>query len=359
MLSQVTSSSRMWAICVLLIVVLASYVVYPTMDDTSYADGNHELAAADHLYPSPNQASSHIMTETKSAIDGSELEAYIRELVDTLRSNHLHEQADILFQVRLKEIYDELTADHPVQGRIYFEKTVQLAFPDFVESIMALMEKLVRYDEWLLENLPDLNVMELDAQQEMIWQQRFEIFGKQDAEAIWNAELPEDDVRYEAVQDTLALLQKSKGMAMEDRVNTLMNAFDQHYSAMEELIVESKGVIAQSILGLEVVQEELSALSVSERQEQINNVRRLLEFSEEDIAYLEIQDQKSEREWQNGYAYMAARARLESELTGSDLAKTLDSLREKYFQHRAGTIKKEEEQLGFFRYARERMYGVN
>ncbi|GEM_PF-2312012 len=295
----------------------------------------------------------------RAANDNANIEVYLTELITTLKANHANEQGDILFHVRLKEIYDELTTNYPEQGDVYFKKVIESAFPKFAKDILALITKLVSYDEWLLQHLPDLNKMETNHQQDQVWQKRFEMFGRNVAEKIWDMELPEDDVRYDAVQDTVNLLQKSRGMEMEDRITALLNTFDQHYSDVDELIVESKGVIAQTILGLEAVQDELAAMTVDERQKQISEIRRSLAFSEEDIVYLATQDLKSERDWQNGNKYMQEREKVVAQLSGDELNKTLDALRDKHFQHRSNTIKKEEEHLGFFRYARERIYGVN
>ena len=52
---------------------------------------------------------------------------------------------------------------------------------------------------------------------------------------------------------------------MEERITALMNTFEQHYSDLDELIIESKEVIAQTILGLEAVQQDLAVMTAEER----------------------------------------------------------------------------------------------
>ena len=90
--------------------------------------------------------------------------------------------------------------------------------------------------------------MEHSEQEEHLWAKRFELFGK-DAETIWDQELPEAEKRYDEVQDVVALLHKSKGMAMRP-VYTLLNTFEQNI-VPSRTVIQSKGTIAQTILGLE------------------------------------------------------------------------------------------------------------
>ena len=82
-------------------------------------------------------------------------------------------------------------------------------------------------------------------------------------------------------------------------------------------------------------------------------------FPEEQVEYLAASDQKREKRWLNGYAYMEAREAAEVQYSGEQLTQELDKIREQYFAHEASTIKKEEEDLEFFRYTRPRLYGRN
>jgi len=56
---------------------------------------------------------------------------------------------------------------------------------------------------------------------------------------------------------------------------------------------------------------------------------------------------------------MEARKVAKSIYLGDELVKELDKIRDKFFAHEASTIKKEEEELAFFRYMRPRVYGRN
>ncbi|WP_426749130.1 hypothetical protein [Myxococcus sp. Y35] len=112
-------------------------------------------------------------------------------------------------------------------------------------------------------------------------------------------------------------------------------------------------------LRLEPVQARLAAMPVEERRAALADIRRRMGFSEEMIAQKAADDAHRDARWENGHSYMKARAELFSRLgQGEALEAELRSLREQYFGHEAPTIAREEES-GFFRYQRRRVYGRN
>ena len=95
-----------------------------------------------------------------------------------------------------------------------------------------------------------------------------------------------------------------------------------------------------------------------DRQNAINESRKQLGFTDDDIKLLAQEDKIKEQRWQNGYQYMSARDQLSQAYEGDDLESKLLELREKYFNNEAPTIKAEEDS-GFYRYNRPRLYGSN
>lgn len=290
----------------------------------------------------------------------SNLEFLVSEIVQKLVTDHAHEKHDVAFQVTLKEIRDDLMIDYPEQGATLFERIVRTAFPELADQILALIAKKDIYDTWLLNNMLDLNEMDLSDQKEALWVKRYEIFGKEDAERIWEPERSEQEERAETMHTVIDMLNQSKDMAMHDRVYILKSAYDENFfGTVEDLVLDASGVLAQTIFSMDVVQDELRAMTPEQRQEEINAVRRQLGFEESQIEWLAQRDVQREQRWQNGYAYMAERAQIESQFSGEALEQNLDLVRDKYFKEEASTIKKEEEMLEFFRYKRERVYGRN
>ncbi|MFP2933166.1 hypothetical protein ACLESO_50075 [Pyxidicoccus sp. 3LG] len=127
--------------------------------------------------------------------------------------------------------------------------------------------------------------------------------------------------------------------------------------APEAHLVRSQAT--ELFLRLEPVQARLAAMPVEERRAALAGIRRRMGFSEEMIARRAADDVYRDARWENGHAYMKARAELllrreEGEAREAELR----SLREQYFGHEAPTIAREED-AGFFRYRRRRVYGRN
>ena len=290
----------------------------------------------------------------------NEIEQLIEELASLLVKEHSAEKHLPSFQASLKEMRNDLMQSYPSQGTEIFERILSAAFPELVEDILALLAMLDIYDEWLLHNILDLNEMPALQQQGMLWQKRYEIFGEELAEAIWEKERSAEEDKRESMLSTVEMLKQSLDMSMQDRVYLLQSAYDDNYfGSVEDLVLDSKGMLSQVVFGLDVVQSELAALTREERQYEINEVRRLIGFDESQIEWLATRDQEREDRWNNGYAYMEERARRSKQFEGAALLEQLSALREKYFKNEASTIQKEEEMLGFFRYNRERVYGRN
>ncbi|KZY30059.1 hypothetical protein A3749_12825 [Oleiphilus sp. HI0078] len=290
----------------------------------------------------------------------SEIEQLIEALVSLLVQEHSSEKHLPSFHASLKEMRNDLIQSYPDTGAEIFERIIRTAFPELVDDILALLAMLDIYDEWLLTNILDLNEMPALQQQGMLWQKRYEIFGEELAEAIWEKERSAEEDKRESMLSTVNMLNQSLDMSMQDRVYLLQSAYDENYfGSVEDLVLDSKGMLSQVVFGLNAVQSELGALTREERQYEINEVRRLIGFEESQIEWLAKRDQEREDRWNNGYAYMEERSLVSEQFEGEALVEKLSALREKYFKNEASTIQKEEEMLGFFRYNRERVYGRN
>jgi hypothetical protein len=81
-------------------------------------------------------------------------------------------------------------------------------------------------------------------------------------------------------------------------------------------------------------------------------------LTEDQIESLARRDAENERRWETGLLYMEDRERIVSEYDGHERQELLRQLREEYFGDEAGTIELEEND-GFFRFKRPRIYGRN
>ncbi|MEZ4236361.1 MAG: hypothetical protein R3F59_09410 [Myxococcota bacterium] len=108
--------------------------------------------------------------------------------------------------------------------------------------------------------------------------------------------------------------------------------------------------LTESFLRRPGVQAELAALSEADRADALAEIRRGFGYPEDAVARAAAVDARHEAAWAAGLAYWAAR---------QDAADSeLDALRARFFGDRASTIANEEA-LGFFRFTRPRVYGVN
>ena len=287
-------------------------------------------------------------------------EDYIEEMIARMRAEFGDTIANARSQVALKEFRDDLVRNFPGEGESMFEKIVRGAFPDYADDIFKIIQTMESYEAWLLSVMSDLNELDLMAQQAMLWDKRVEMFGDK-AQEIWDQELSAEEERNVAVMHTVNMLNSAHDLPMEERLFLLQQAFEEGYGqSVEGMIYDTTGVMSQVFFRFDSVQQDLKGLPNEERQERINDIRRQIGYDETQIASMAEIDQKKESRWTNGYAYMEERNALLAEKEGDAmLMDKVSALREKYFGNEAYTIGKEEDDLGFFRYERPRVYGWN
>ena len=218
------------------------------------------------------------------------------------------------------------------------------------------------YGQWLLDIAIELNRLSIEEQQGILWEKRYALF-QEDAPKIWSQQLTAEEEQQQIVQNTMLMLHQSYDMSMEERIDVFQQTFTEHYDTTSNAIAmmaDPTSIMTQVFFQLDSVQKELEKLSKEQRQTQINEIRRKFGYSEEAIETLERRDQKEEAVWNQGYAYMEKRNELVAKnLSDSSFQKELASLRSEYFGDAAYTIKKEEEEMQYFRYQDDRMYGWN
>tara|TARA_R110001592_G_scaffold10098_2_gene52595 strand:- start:2858 stop:3958 length:1101 start_codon:yes stop_codon:yes gene_type:complete len=289
----------------------------------------------------------------------SEIDLMVEELADRMKKQFADNIHLVAIQVGLKSLRDDLNQTYPEQGNELFVRIISKAFPEWVSAILKAITLMDEYDSWLQSMLLNLNDMNQLEQQGVLWEKRRELFGDA-ATQIWQAEISAEQERQMTMRRTMEILDRSYDTQMQERLYLLQSTFEESYAdKIQNMVIDPKGVLAQVFFGFDAVQRDLSALPPEERQAQINDIRKTMGFSEEQIKAQAESDQKREKRWQNGYAYMDARKTAESTYTGDELDKELDNIREKFFAHEASTIKKEEEELAFYRYKRPRVYGRN
>lgn len=251
----------------------------------------------------------------------------------------------------------DLLADDPQGGKQLFERAIHIAFPKRATEILALIAKLDQYELWLTENELRLQGLPVMERQAALWQKREEIFGEL-ANDIWDRAESELERKAETFQRELAKLNEAHGQSLQELAYQLQTTVEELYGNDMTYQLTGSGALGNTLFRMESVQSRLANMPDEERQQAINDLRRQLGYPEDAIEKLAEQDQERARKWEQGNAYMSEREQLTSNLSGEQLDTALEELRKEYFGNTSITIRKEEED-GFYRFERKRLYGIN
>ena len=163
----------------------------------------------------------------------------------------------------------------------------------------------------------------------------------------------------QALRDAILRVGEQEGLSLDARLARYQEAVEAaRGGAPRSAVFENPSMLTEAFLRMEGVQRELAAQSPAARQEELARIRRELGFDEEQTARMQELDDWREARWQNGLLYMQERARIAATFEGSALEQELAHLRTRHFANEAPTIEREE-QGGFFRFERPRVYGRN
>ncbi|MGP4843949.1 hypothetical protein ACTXGQ_07450 [Marinobacter sp. 1Y8] len=315
----------------------------------------------------PSQSKAPV--DQPSTVSGPEDSLADVSTLDEVTQRYINEQAIALLeaygetiqskrtQAMLLDKLSDVLARYPDNGWVIFASIVQSAFPDYAAEILVTVKRMAEYEYWLAENqlaLSDLSVMERNG---ALWTKRRAMFGD-DAAVIWADEQEAWNQKQQQVKQAMQALDQSKINSLDETLFQLKSTLDDTYGAGVQAAAVNQGVVAQAYFGFESVQSRLRTLSPEARQQKINDVRRQIGYSDAQVANLAKHDARREKRWNNGNAYMEERNKLAQNLKGAELDQAVADLRQEYFEAEAQTIRKEEDS-GFFRYERPRLYGRN
>ncbi len=233
------------------------------------------------------------------------------------------------------------------------DAAIQRAFPQHFAALVSLFSRLDQYQAWLLEQQKTLLALPEWQREARLWQQRHALFGEQ-ARKIWQQDVAQYEQQRLALQSGLERLQHSQ-QGLPQLALALQQLVQQHVSNESSLAATA---VASVFFSLDSVQQQLRQLPAKQRQQAIDRARQQLGISAERRQWLAQRDQKRQQRWQRGLDYMQQRRELQQRYDGQALEQALAELQQKLFAHEAETIAREEEQ-GFFRYQRPRLYGRN
>ena len=167
------------------------------------------------------------------------------------------------------------------------------------------------------------------------------------------------DAEEQALRDAILRVGAEEGLSLDARLARDQEAVEAARGGVpRSAVFENPSMLTEAFLRMDGVQRELAAQSPAARSEELARIRRELGFDEEQIARMQALDDWREARWQNGLLYMQERARIAATFEGDALEQELAHLRTRHFADEAPTIEREEEG-GFFRFERPRVYGRN
>ncbi|MBU2898224.1 hypothetical protein [Vibrio hepatarius] len=281
----------------------------------------------------------------------------VEELAQQLRKELGESIHNVEIQVGLVDFRQYLREKYQDKTDSLFHSVINHAFPNYAESIFANLSKMEIYEDWLLAEMKSLLNMTFEEKQISIWAKRHDLFAS-DADILWSAELAEREQKIADTKKSIELLNQAYDMEINQRLYALKTTIETNFSQQVGGKILSPSMLASTFFSLDSVQHDLEKMSPYERSLQLANIRRDLGFSERQVEKAALKDEKNELRWQVGYQYMAERQALLNTLADEELNNELKHLRLSYFGDEASTLEKEEQQ-GFYRFKRPRVYGRN
>lgn len=350
MMSRTTLPAAVFVIVILL--ALAFWLLFSGNHDQQVPRIEAELQAE-------TQAGQHPSTRitVPEPEDGESMPLFETRLAAALLERYGDTITDIRVQLSLLRVQNQLLEKSPREGIAQFARVIRLAFPDLAETILSNIAKMLEYQSWLTDNrltLEDLGPLE---KQGMLVNKRRSLFGN-DADLIWADELEDWNRKREAMAQRLEDLGQQPFQSASETIYQIRSSIEETYGDLAGSTLVTPALLSQVFFEFDNVQGQLSAMDADQRQEQINQMRRHLGYPEQAVERLASADQERNQRWDNGLAYWEERQEILDTLPENQQARKLDELREAYFGAEAPTIRQEEE-IGFYRYTRPRVYGRN
>lgn len=280
------------------------------------------------------------------------------KIVDQLQRFYGQTIADKSVQAGILAIRDFVLGLHTENGKTYFYGILKRAFPEYADEIMETLNKLDRYNLWLVENRDRLVKMTAGNRLAALWEKRKELFGK-DAEKIWSGELLASEARQAKIQDTLAELSQARDMSIDRKLDVYKRALREAYDGTPESFILNQGpMLSKVFFSIDSVQEDLNNMSPEQRQQEINRLRAQMGFTERQVESMAKRDADNAGRWDVGLKYMEKRETVVQQYEGQEREDRLKALRNEYFGDEANTIALEEKD-DFYRFKRPHVWGRN
>jgi hypothetical protein len=318
--------------------------------DTARLAAQQQTRPASDASPGAGEAPSHEpRTERRPGAEPITKDA---EAVDYLREQFGATITNKRTQIKaLEKLIAYLMKQYPNDWEQRLQALLAQAFPDLADQLYAQYQNMTAYNDWLASNRAQLAEMTPEERRNALRDARFKYFG-QDAAEIW-----EEAFRHEQIYDAMDAINQTPEATVDQALDTYVDSINQAYGDKAPQFIENRATeLMTGFLGLDAVQDDLHAMSPDARARQLDNVRAKMGLDEAARQRWRDLDAQRDTAWESGERYMEERQKIEDAYDGADETQRLADLRGRIFGDEAETIASEEN-AGFFRFGRRRIYG--
>lgn len=253
----------------------------------------------------------------------------------------------------LANLRDLLQKLYPEDWQRRLLRILAAAFPEVAQELLDLYARLLRYEDWLRDVLPQMTFESPAARQQAVWAKRVELFGDA-AYEVWAYERREEKLR-----ETLQALSASTA-PLADKGRAYVQALRDTYG--DAVIGPDAPRRTQNMvrfLELEGVQKDLKALAPAERRAALREFRAAMGLDEAALTRWDALDVERDTVRSAGETYMAQRAKLEALPPGPERDAQLHALQDRLFGPAEATFIRNEEASGYYRFKTPQTLGVN
>ncbi|MDO3722544.1 hypothetical protein QVZ43_12505 [Marinobacter sp. chi1] len=272
-----------------------------------------------------------------------------------LRAHYGQHLSEPKIQIRLlEEMMRYLSAIDPEHWQENLLALLDLWFPEHGEALKQRLTALLDYKTFMEQERYTLKAMTPEERHAFMWAKRRELFGE-DAEVIWQAE-----IRNYALATSLQQIDAGTGSPLS-KVRTYSEVIQQTYEDQADLVLENRRQeLTDRFLALPSIQADLQQQPASERYDTLRGIRAELGMNEDALNRWSELDRTRDQRWSKGEQYQARRETiLETYESGPDRDKALNQAAREILGQEMAEIIQAEEEAGYYRYERERVYGQN
>lgn len=242
----------------------------------------------------------------------------------------------------------------PARWRDAVLRALLAMFPDRYTELSANLQHWLDYEQWMKGNQGYLQSLSEKDRRAAMQELRERMFGKEAAAEIWAS-----DLKNQAFTDALKAIDATPNATLPDKLAMYKETIEDIYQEKADSYLQQHAQEAMNhFFDLDSVQKQLSGMTPEERAKSLREIRKGMGLDEEALKRWDALDQARDARWDTGAKYMKDRAALAQQVSGAELEDKLRDLRVRYFGAEADTIA-QEEQSGFFRFARPRKWGRN